>query len=91
MPRWIDADALIADIKRDNCYDLVAVKKIEQASTVDPFKHGKWIMRGGYFRCSQCDAKSLLADAGETGGFSREYEQVKSSFCPKCGAKMDGA
>lgn len=53
-------------------------------------RHGKWIMRGGKFRCSECDGKALMQDVGGTGGFSHEFEQVKSDFCPHCGAKMDG-
>ena len=52
-------------------------------------KHGKWIMRGGWFRCSKCDEKAELRDVGGTGGFSHEYEQIKSNYCPNCGAKMD--
>lgn len=52
-------------------------------------RHGKWIMRGGRFRCSECDGKALMQDIGGTGGFSHEFEQVKSDFCPHCGAKMD--
>lgn len=53
-------------------------------------RHGEWKMRGGLFRCSVCDGKALLQDVGGTGGFSHEYEQVKSSYCPHCLAKMDG-
>lgn len=53
-------------------------------------RHGKWIMRGGRFRCSECDGKALMQDVGGTGGFSHEFEQVKSDICPHCGAKMDG-
>lgn len=51
-------------------------------------KHGKWIMRGGKFRCSECDEKALKKDIGGTGGFSYEYEQVKSNYCPNCGATL---
>lgn len=53
-------------------------------------RHGRWIMRGGYIRCSECDAKTLWKDTGGTGGFSHEYEQVRANYCPNCGAKMDG-
>ena len=52
-------------------------------------RHGRWIMRGGYIRCSECDAKTLWKDAGGTSGFSHEYEQVRANYCPNCGAKMD--
>ena len=60
------------------------------AADVAEVRHGKWIMRGGKFRCSECDGKALMQDVGGTGGFSHEFEQVKSDFCPHCGAKMDG-
>ena len=55
-----------------------------------PVKHGRWYNRGGRFRCSVCDNKTLLKDIGGTGGWSHEYEQQKSPYCPNCGAKMDG-
>ncbi|MDY2597230.1 MAG: hypothetical protein SOW24_01930, partial [Eubacteriales bacterium] len=29
-------------------------------------------------------------EIGGTGGWSHEYEQQKSPYCPNCGAKMDG-
>lgn len=58
--------------------------------TVTPVKHGHWYNRGGRFRCSVCDNKALLKDIGGTGGWSHEYEQQKSPYCPHCGALMDG-
>lgn len=57
---------------------------------VAPVRHGHWYNRGGHFRCSVCDNKALLKDIGGTGGWSHEYEQQKSPYCPNCGAKMDG-
>lgn len=56
----------------------------------EPVRHGHWYNRGGRFRCSVCDNKALLKDIGGTGGWSHEYEQQKSPYCPNCGAKMDG-
>ena len=58
-------------------------------SDVAPVKYGHWYNRGGRFRCSACDNKALLKDIGGTGGWSHEYEQQKSPYCPNCGAKMD--
>lgn len=60
------------------------------AADVAPVRHGRWIMRGGKFRCSECDAKANWKREGGTGGFSFEYEQIKSTYCHNCGAKMDG-
>ena len=62
----------------------------QPATDVTPVKHGHWYNRGGRFRCSACDNKALLKDIGGTGGWSHEYEQQKSPYCPNCGAKMDG-
>ena len=70
----------------------VAVEDIQNipAADVAPVRHGHWYNRGGRFRCSVCDNKALLKDIGGTGGWSHEYEQQKSPYCPNCGAKMDG-
>ena len=64
-------------------------KEIEAipAADVEPVRHGHWYNRGGRFRCSVCDNKALLKDIGGTGGWSHEYEQQKSPYCPNCGAK----
>lgn len=65
------------------------IQKNAPAVDAEPVRHGRWIMRGGRFRCSECDAVALQKDEGGTGGFSHEYVYVKSSYCPNCGAKMD--
>ena len=54
-----------------------------------PVVYGRWIMRGGRFRCSVCDGKALWRDVGGTGGWSHEYEQATTDVCPSCGARMD--
>ena len=64
-----------------------AIYKLPAADVV-PVKHGHWYNRGGRFRCSVCDNKALLKDIGGTGGWSHEYEQQKSPYCPNCGAKL---
>lgn len=56
---------------------------------IEPVVHGRWIIRGGNFRCSICDGKAKWDCFGGTGGFSREFEQAKTIHCPNCGAKMD--
>ena len=47
---------------------------------VEPVKHGHWVETAhkGY-KCSLCNCLSSLFD-----------ENLKSEFCPWCGAKMDG-
>lgn len=66
-----------------------AFLKAQPTVEAAPVVHGRWIMRGGRFRCSECDAKALWRDAGGTGGFSHEFEQSKTCVCPNCAAKMD--
>ena len=70
--------------------DFIAIIDDMPAADVVEVRHGEWVMRGGRFRCSECDGKALMQDVGGTGGFSHEFEQVKSDICPHCGAKMDG-
>lgn len=94
MEDLISKSALLAEFDPDDTtmFDAIGVRYyIENAPTVEaaPVVHGKWIMRGGRFRCSECDAKALWRDAGGTGGFSHEFEQAKTCVCPNCAAKMD--
>lgn len=78
-------------------YDLYIVKEYLDnyfeiiEADVEPVKHGHWYNRGGRFRCSVCDTKAYLKDVGGTGGWSHEYIQQKSPYCPNCGAKMENA
>lgn len=51
-------------------------------------KIGKWILSGGYWRCSECKEKALLKLDKAIGG-RREYEPVRSKHCPSCGTKME--
>lgn len=50
-------------------------------------ENGRWILSGGYWRCSKCKEKALLKLDKSKGG-CREYNQIKSNVCPNCGAKM---
>lgn len=78
-------DERAAQIFEDCISELMAIS----AADVAPVRHGRWIMRGGKFRCSECGAKAAWEKEGGTGGFSFEYTQVKSPCCPNCGARMD--
>lgn len=62
---------------------------LNEAPTVDAVEvvHGRWFMRGGIFRCSECDSKALLKLDGNVGG-CREYTHFRSNYCPNCGADM---
>ena len=93
--RLIDADDLVKRIWYGNTDPVIlrgyASGLVDAAPTIEaePVKHGRWIMRGGWLRCSECDEKTLCKRIGGTGGFSYELEQVRSKRCPNCGAKMD--
>lgn len=70
------------------CTEDICLESIPSAD-VEEVRHGRWIMRGGKFRCSVCGEKANWKREGGTGGWSHEYVQVKTPFCPNCGAKMD--
>ena len=65
---------------------LLAVMSIPIAD-VAPVRHGHWIEEYdcGYItpHCSECGETALTKE--ETS-----YDYVYSSYCPRCGAKMDG-
>lgn len=79
-----------SDREKYNAWDEI-IESLEAVPVADvaPVVHGRWFMRGGRFRCSVCDAKSKWNYEGGTGGWSHEYEQAKTPYCPNCGAKMD--
>ena len=86
MMRLIDADELL---KSAVCLDgvcnvsVVGVDDIENAPTIDLESlrpHGEWVYGEDIdIQCSAC-----VADAMTAG----DYRQVKSNYCPNCGAKM---
>ena len=96
MKEYIERERLLEVLERNFGYTpgglvMKQLVKSQPAVNVIPELHeknGKWITRGGWFRCSECDKKTLLKESGGTGGFY-EYEQVKSNYCPNCGAKME--
>ena len=67
----------------------VAVEDIQNipAADVAPVRHGHWVSEYdcGYItpHCSECGETALTKE--ETS-----YDYVHSSYCPHCGAKMDG-
>ena len=93
MPRYIDADALIADIKAtidgSGCvnHEGEILDCIEYAATADvvPAVRGEWLhgctagMGTEFCFCSEC-GEDALKDKGGYTEFSRH--------CPSCGADM---
>lgn len=68
-------------------YNGRSVEAIRNLPSAEP-KIGKWILSGGYWRCSECREKALLKLDKAKGG-CREYEPVRSKHCPSCGTKME--
>ena len=81
--KW-ERDAAIAQLEE------LGIGFGQKKPDIQVVRHGRWIMRGGKFRCSECDAVALQKDEGGTGGFSHEYVYVKSNHCHHCGANMRG-
>jgi hypothetical protein len=72
-----------------NEWDTLGVLElIYRQPSVDPHKHGRWIMRGGKLHCSNCDSLAPLKRGWEDG--CTTYEYTASRWCPSCGAMMDG-
>lgn len=81
--RLIDANELIKEANADGAYGYVDAKQIADAPTIEavPVRHGEWEIVVGsngkeYMVCTCCRVSQDL-----TGVFS---------YCPNCGAKMDG-
>ena len=91
--RLIDADVLLKDIN-DYPYGYRGMIKdtIARQPTVDPVKHGHWIIRdipGTYFyqiTCSEC-SEDVTSSAPCIGFLPNA--KVLWDYCPNCGAKMD--
>lgn len=64
-------------------------KMVELAVAETKRPKGKWVLSGGYWRCSRCKEKALLKFDKSNGG-CKEYMPIKSNYCPNCGAEMSG-
>lgn len=54
------------------CHFGSAKEVVENAPTIDPVIHGKWICVDGKYYCSECD----------------EEQDWKTRYCSGCGARM---
>ena len=84
--RLIDADALdmyeclrsyYGDAWRD------AQKAIDDAPTIDPVKHGHWIMT------NKEKTDRPLPECSRCGWYVTKGGVLDFTYCPNCGAKMD--
>lgn len=91
--RLIDADALKKDLTRFYDNEVTARELIDEQPTIEaePVRHGRWIkMTGmmppeyhGHYECSECHWHMK----GLRSSWTREEELT---YCPNCGAIMDG-
>lgn len=96
MARYIDAEELELEYYGLSIHGTVAVKSVlpvfvnlldkQPTADVEEVKHGEWYLldecanEGVY--CSVCHKKVYKTDYAN--------QNVKSKYCPNCGAKMDG-
>ena len=83
MARAIDADNLKKEVKEwtGSATDFRTLEEIiEDQPTIDPVKHGKWIVLGQ--RAGMRYPTHYCSECGEHGW--EEYQ-----YCQHCGAKMD--
>lgn len=99
MAEYIEREALVKQLKEEECdcewlWDILNIPTAD----VEPVRHGRWVLLreseitgfnpelagldpiGGY-QCSNCKKEAI---------FDCNDEFVLSSYCPNCGARMDG-
>lgn len=100
MMRLIDADALIAYIKKRLRNEMVIAwmcRIISEVPTIeaDPVRHGRWEFRRNkkYTWCADavCTACETVIDTHVDNDVEYRQEGIKKRlrYCPNCGAKMD--
>lgn len=100
MAEYIERAAALHEIERrealmglDKRVSVAAMKsfiKNRPAADVAPVVHGRWIeqedpMLDVYYTCSVCKEDFYI----ETTGYT-EKDMFLYTYCPNCGAKMDG-
>ena len=96
MDEYIEREALLCMVQPDDPSDekaaitIATAKKLIRnivsrtpASDVAPVWHGRWIDKGEYAVCTECDGRSGTQYDGV------EPIPLTTQFCPNCGAKMD--
>ena len=68
--------------QREERAEFVSLLENAPAADVAPVRHGRWIYGEDVdIQCSIC---------GHDAYTEGDYRQVKTNYCPNCGAKMDG-
>lgn len=92
MSRYIDADKLVAEFKRVKLGEHSLIETFPTAD-VEEVRHGEWLITEyEYYDCSVCgeayfNGCDSMKEARERLE-KRRYDVY--SYCPYCGAKMDG-
>lgn len=100
--RLIDADAIYYDQllntgNKHNPLEWAASRtSIDATPTIDPVKHGRWIKmsdaNGVYWSCGECgEGIPRISHFDPQFDLFPRLESIdKTSYCPHCGARMDG-
>lgn len=91
MPRYIDADALIAEYDRVHIGPPGGARKLMvDAPTADvaEVKHGEWIEKDCITESNRGRIIHYVTNKCSVCG--KWNGRHKSNYCPNCGAKMDG-
>lgn len=88
--RAVEAAEKVAGTFKVQMADLVDIFAEIPTADVAPVVHGRWIeqedtMLDTYYTCSACKEDFYI----ETTGYT-EKDLFLYTFCPNCGAKMDG-
>lgn len=87
MAEYIPREALVHRLKNPYLFNITQrifdiISEIP-AADVAPVRHGRWAYGEDVdIQCSIC---------GHDAYTEGDYRQVKTNYCPNCGAKMDGS
>lgn len=100
MARCIESGALLMELNDTDIFDTyndysMVIDTIDNFPTADvaPVRHGHWIRpdvpntRSYKWQCSECGQTAYWLHYGNRGN---KNIICKYSYCPNCGAKMDG-
>lgn len=90
--RLIDADDLMARLRKDPLFGLIEPYGIERviaaALTIEaePVRRGRWDKGvNDKWVCSECGVGNMYAYSWDIKGY-----KLQDRYCPHCGAKMEG-
>ena len=93
MSKYIDADKLINRLPNDLPYKASVKRVLMQAPTADvvEVRHGYWyVPEYEYLGCSECGEWYYTGADSTAEAKERLANGEYYTYCPHCGAKMDG-